>query len=201
MANVSHTRGDIATHPDAQEMRDRYARMLGGRDVALVDGPVFLLGLYCAASPWIVHYTTSQPALVAHNLIVGIAIGLLALGFTRAPERMYGLSWAMCAMGVWMIIAPWIVGSSPDAGVVWNNIVIGALALILGWSAPARRRRAPRSPRARPQNRSGEPTRRTDPETGPGRTAKAGRSASAERPVACPAATVAAGARHLPRTP
>ncbi|CAM5395198.1 SPW repeat protein [Streptomyces purpurascens] len=132
MANVSPTRGDITSHPDAPEMRDRYARMLGGRDVALVDGPVFLLGLYCAASPWIVHYTTSQPPLVTHNLIMGIAIGLLALGFTRAPERMYGLSWAMCALGVWMIISPWIVGESPDAGVVWNNIIIGALAVLLG---------------------------------------------------------------------
>ncbi|MFH9887653.1 SPW repeat protein [Streptomyces luteogriseus] len=132
MANVSHTRGDITSHPDASEMRDRYARVLGGRDVALVDGPVFLLGLYCAASPWIVHYTTSQPALVTHNLIMGIAIGMLALGFTRAPERMYGLSWAMCALGVWMIISPWIVGESPDVGVVWNNIIIGALAVVLG---------------------------------------------------------------------
>ncbi|MFF9520530.1 SPW repeat protein [Streptomyces achromogenes] len=125
-------RGDISSHPDASEMRDRYARVLGGRDVALVDGPVFLLGLYCAASPWILHYTASQPALVTHNLIVGTAIGLLALGFTRAPERMYGLSWAMCAMGIWMITAPWIVGSRPDTGVIVNNIVIGALALILG---------------------------------------------------------------------
>ncbi|MFF4717355.1 SPW repeat protein [Streptomyces eurythermus] len=125
-------RGDISSHPDVSEMRDRYARVLGGRDVALVDGPVFLLGLYCAASPWILHYTASQPALVTHNLIVGTAIALLALGFTRAPERMYGLSWAMCAMGIWMIIAPWIVGSRPDTGVVVNNIVIGALALVLG---------------------------------------------------------------------
>ncbi|MFF3936932.1 SPW repeat protein [Streptomyces phaeofaciens] len=132
MANVSPTRGDMSTHPDVSEMRARYDRMLGGRDVALVDGPVFLLGLYCAVSPWILHYTTSQPALATHNLIVGIAIGLLALGFTAAPARMYGLSWAMCALGVWMIIAPWIVGDSPDAGVVVNNIIIGALALILG---------------------------------------------------------------------
>ncbi|GAB2727670.1 SPW repeat protein [Streptomyces bullii] len=132
MADVQPTRGDITSHPDAYEMRERYARMLGGRDVALVDGPVFLLGLYCAVSPWIVHYTTSQPSLAPHNLIVGIAIGLLALGFTRAPERMYGLSYAMCAMGVWMIIAPWIVGADPDAGVIWNNVIIGALAVALG---------------------------------------------------------------------
>ncbi|MET9132580.1 SPW repeat protein [Streptomyces antibioticus] len=132
MANVSPTRGDMSTHPDVSEMRARYDRMLGGRDVALVDGPVFLLGLYCAVSPWILHYTTSQPALVTHNLIVGIAIGLLGLGFTAAPARMYGLSWAMCALGIWMIVAPWIVGDSPDAGVVVNNIVIGALAICLG---------------------------------------------------------------------
>ncbi|MFI9248485.1 SPW repeat protein [Streptomyces sp. NPDC053069] len=130
MANLH--RGDMTTHPDVSEMRARYARMLGGRDVALVDGPVFLLGLYCAASPWIVHYTASQPALMTHNLIMGIAIGLLALGFTRAPERMYGLSWAMCAIGIWMIIAPWVVGRGPDAGVIINNVIIGALALVLG---------------------------------------------------------------------
>ncbi|MCX5337098.1 MULTISPECIES: SPW repeat protein [unclassified Streptomyces] len=132
MANVSPTRGDITSHPDASEMRARYARMLGGRDVALVDGPVFLLGLYCAVSPWILHYTTSQPALVPHNLIVGIAIGLLALGFTQTPERMYGLSWAFCAVGLWMIVSAWIVGDSPDAGVILNNVIIGALAVILG---------------------------------------------------------------------
>ncbi|MFF8320760.1 SPW repeat protein [Streptomyces bobili] len=132
MANVSHSRGDMSTHPDVSEMRTRYDRMLGGRDVALVDGPVFLLGLYCAVSPWILHYTASQPALMTHNLIVGIAIGLLALGFTAAPARMYGLSWAMCALGIWMVVAPWVVGDSPDAGVIVNNIIIGALALILG---------------------------------------------------------------------
>ncbi|MFJ5644923.1 SPW repeat protein [Streptomyces sp. NPDC093223] len=132
MANVSHGRSDISSHPDVGEMRERYDRMLGGRDVALVDGPVFLLGLYCAASPWILHYTASQPALMTHNLIMGIAIGLLALGFTRAPERMYGLSWAMCALGIWMIIAPWVVGRSPDTGIIINNVIIGALALCLG---------------------------------------------------------------------
>jgi hypothetical protein len=132
MANVSPARGDISSHPDVSEMRARYDRVLGGRDVALVDGSVFLLGLYCAVSPWIVHYTTSQPNLVPHNLIIGIAIGLLALGFTRAPERMYGLSWACCALGVWMIVSPWVVGDGPDAGVIWNNIIIGALAVILG---------------------------------------------------------------------
>ncbi|MEU9624214.1 MULTISPECIES: SPW repeat protein [unclassified Streptomyces] len=132
MSNLSHTGRDMASHPDVSEMRDRYDRMLGGRDVALVDAPVFLVGLYCAISPWVLHFTTSQPTLVAHNLIMGIAIAALGLGFTVMPQRMYGLSWAICAMGAWMIISTWVVGSSPSLGVILNNVIIGGLTLLLG---------------------------------------------------------------------
>ncbi|MFE1955888.1 MULTISPECIES: SPW repeat protein [Streptomyces] len=132
MADVSHHRGDLSSHPDVHEMRDRYARMLGGRQSALVDGPVFLLGLYCAISPWVVHFTANQPVLASHNLVMGIAIALLGLGFTVAPARMSGLSAAICAMGVWMIISPWVVGDSPDRGVIINNVIIGGLAVLLG---------------------------------------------------------------------
>ncbi|MFD5120635.1 SPW repeat protein [Streptomyces sp. NPDC058385] len=131
MADVHH-RSDLSSHPDVSEMRDRYARVLGGRDVALMDAPVFLIGLYCAISPVVLHYSTNQPALATHNLIMGIAIGVLAVGFAVTPTRMYGLSWAMCAMGAWMIIAPWVVGSSPDLGVILNNVIIGGLIVLLG---------------------------------------------------------------------
>ncbi|WP_079022920.1 SPW repeat protein [Streptomyces odonnellii] len=132
MADVSHARGDLAGHPDVPEMRERYARLLGGRDVALVDGPLFLVGLYCALSPWILHFSRTQPSLAAHNLIMGIAIAVLALGFTNTPSRMYGLSWAMCLMGIWMIVTPWVVGSGADKGIIWSNVVIGALVFLFG---------------------------------------------------------------------
>lgn len=132
MADISHTRGDLAGHPDASELRTRYERVMGGKDVALVDGPVFLIGLYCALSPWIVHFSGNQPSLATHNLIIGIAVAVMALGFTMVPERMYGLSWAMCAIGAWLVLSTWIVGTSPDAGVIWNNVIVGALAFCLG---------------------------------------------------------------------
>ncbi|MFD5730043.1 MULTISPECIES: SPW repeat protein [unclassified Streptomyces] len=132
MSNVSHVGHDMAGHPDVSEMSDRYARVMGGRDVALVDAPVFLVGLYCAVSPWVLHFTASQSALVTHNLVMGIAIAVLGLGFTAMPQRMYGLSWAICAMGAWMIISPWVVGSSPDTGVILNNVIIGGLTALLG---------------------------------------------------------------------
>ncbi|ARF60837.1 MULTISPECIES: SPW repeat protein [Streptomyces] len=144
MSNVSHARSDLSGHPDASEMRARYDRVMGGRDVALVDAPVFLVGLYCAVSPWVLHFTASQPALVTHNLVMGIAVAVLALGFTVMPERMYGLSWAICAMGAWIIVSTWVVGSSPDTGVVINNIIVGGLTVLLGMvcaGAAARTRR------------------------------------------------------------
>ncbi|AXG76503.1 SPW repeat protein [Streptomyces paludis] len=137
MADVSHrretTRGDLSSHPDVPEMRERYARMLGGgRDMAMLAGPVFLVGLFCALSPWIIHFAGAQRALATHNLIIGVALAVLALGLTFAPGRMSGLSTAMCAIGVWMIVAPWIVGSHPDKGIIWANVVIGALTFLLG---------------------------------------------------------------------
>ncbi|WP_320781735.1 SPW repeat protein [Streptomyces sp. CRN 30] len=151
MARVSsgttRSRNDIAGHPDISEMRQRYDRVMGGRDVALVDAPVFLLGLYFAVSPWILHFASYQTSLTAHNLILGIAIAVLAIGFTRAPDRMYGLSGAMCALGIWMIVSPWVVGTNPDAGIIASNVVTGALTLAMGTVCAATARGARNSAR------------------------------------------------------
>jgi SPW repeat-containing protein len=153
VAETSHPRDDLSTHPDADEMRTRYNRILGGHDVALMDAPVYLIGLLCAVSPWIVHFTTTQPALVIHNVIIGIAIALLGWGFANAPHRMYGLSWAMPVIGTWLIISSWLVGTHPDRGVIALNATLGGLTILMGLlcaavAAKARGRRA-RAPSAR----------------------------------------------------
>ncbi|WP_326599407.1 SPW repeat protein [Streptomyces sp. NBC_01803] len=133
MTDVSHRRrADLAGHPDEREMRERYSRVLGGRDVVFVDGPLFLAGLYAALSPWAVHFNDNHPDLSINNLIVGIAVALLALGFTRAPERMYGMSHALWAMGAWLIISPWLVGDDPGGGLIASNIITGAIIFLLG---------------------------------------------------------------------
>ncbi|MFH8367383.1 SPW repeat protein [Streptomyces sp. NPDC018031] len=134
MADLSRHTSDLRGHPDASEMQERYARVLGERDVVLVDGPVLLAGLYLAVSPWVVHFSGNVD-LTTHNLIVGVCIALLGLGLTLAPERMYGLSWAMCAVGAWLIVSPWVVTRFPDAGMIWNNVIVGAVTCLLGLAA------------------------------------------------------------------
>ncbi|MFI8006858.1 SPW repeat protein [Streptomyces sp. NBC_00178] len=133
MSNLSHTGRDLSGHPDAEELRARHDRVMGGgRSTAMADAPVFLLGLYCAVSPWVLHFTASQSSLVTHNLVIGIAIAVLALCFTAMPERMTGMSLAICALGVWLIVSTWVVGSGPDLGVILNNVIVGGLAIVLG---------------------------------------------------------------------
>jgi hypothetical protein len=136
MADISHTTGEaMTTHPDVHEMRARYDRMLSRRDVAMIDAPIFLVGLYCIISPWVVGFSASQADFATHNLIIGIAIGLLALGFTMAPERMYGMSWALCAVGIWLAVSPWVLLTDPPMSLAWNNIIVGALTFLLGLMA------------------------------------------------------------------
>lgn len=132
MADVSRARGDIAGHPDVTEMRERYARMMDARDVVFLDGPVLLAGLYFAISPWVVHFSGTNPNLMVNNLILGITVALLGLGLTTAPRRMYSLCWAMSAIGIWMIISPWVVARGADAGVIANNVVVGAITCLFG---------------------------------------------------------------------
>ncbi|MFF9686722.1 SPW repeat protein [Streptomyces sp. NPDC014623] len=133
MSNISHTGRDISGHPDAEEMRARHDRVMGGgRTTGMMEAPLFLLGLYCAVSPWVLHFTASQPTLVTHNLVIGIAIAVLALCFAAMPERMTGMSMAIVALGAWLIVSTWIVGESPDTGVILNNIIVGGLAILLG---------------------------------------------------------------------
>ncbi|MCD9879208.1 SPW repeat protein [Streptomyces guryensis] len=145
MSDLSHARPDIAGHPDVAEMRERYARMAGARQAVALDGLILLTGLYTAISPWVVHFH-ALPDITVNNLIVGITIAVIGLGMTLAGEKLLRLSWTVAAMGVWLIISPWVVtaGHGAPAGVIWNNCWIGGVACALGLAAMAMMRTAGR---------------------------------------------------------
>ncbi|WP_269859222.1 SPW repeat protein [Streptomyces sp. RPT161] len=134
MSDLSHHTTDITGHPDVAEMRERHAKLAAGRQAVAVDGLVLLTGLYMAISPWVVHFHATNPDLTVNNLILGITMAVIGLGLTLAAERMYRLSWTCAAIGIWMIISPWVVtvGHSATAGLIWNNVWVGAVAFVLG---------------------------------------------------------------------
>lgn len=68
------------------------------------------------------------------NLILGIAVAVIGLVITAMPTHGCGLSWVLIPIGVWQIISPWVVGERPT-GVLWTNVVMGAIVTVLGLGA------------------------------------------------------------------
>lgn len=123
----------IEDHPDIAALRARYDRVAETPTAQLVDGLTLLTGLYLAMSPWVVGFTGDSPGLTASNLLSGVAVALLALGFASAYGRTHGITWVTAVIGVWTIIAPWLVnGPTPDNSAIASNIIAGALCLLFG---------------------------------------------------------------------
>lgn len=132
-------RSDMATHPDIIEMRERHEMAERSASTPKAQGMetmALLTGLYLAASPWITGFN-GLSTLAVNNLIVGIAYALLMSGgFGRAYERVHSMAWAACALSVWTIIAPWVVvGNVATTKTIINNVVIGAIGLLVALMA------------------------------------------------------------------
>ncbi|MFA1545897.1 SPW repeat protein [Actinomadura chokoriensis] len=88
-----------------------------------MHGLIALTGLYLAASPWIVGFS-GLTDLAINNLIMGVALTLLAAGFASTYGRTHTMSWVAPVVGIWTIIAPWAVaGDMSTTSTVWSNVV------------------------------------------------------------------------------
>ncbi|WP_328769792.1 SPW repeat protein [Streptomyces sp. NBC_00286] len=139
-------RSSMETHPDILDMRMRHEmaeRAATTPQAQAVETMALLTGLYLAASPWIAGFN-GFTTLAVSNLIVGIAYAvLMSGGFGRAYERTHSMAWAACALGVWTIIAPWVVaGDVTSTRSIVSNVIVGVVALLLGLAASAAARQA-----------------------------------------------------------
>jgi hypothetical protein len=123
-------------HPDIAELRARYDRVAETTSAHTVDGLTFLSGLYLAISPWVIAFHSRTTTLTVNNLLTGIAVTLLAVGFASAYGRTHGVAWVVPLIGVWTIIAPWVVrASSATTSTIVNNVITGALIFLFGMGA------------------------------------------------------------------
>ncbi|SDK30122.1 SPW repeat protein [Nonomuraea jiangxiensis] len=120
-------------HPDIIRMRERYEVAAAKPAVQVADGLTLLAGLFLAASPWIVGFT-GHSGLTGNNVITGLTVALLALAFSSAFGRTYGLAWTAPLIGLWTIVAPWVIrGETATTATVVSNVVVGAIIAILGF--------------------------------------------------------------------
>jgi hypothetical protein len=123
----------IAQHPDIMALRERYERAAETPQAWVVEGLTFMAGVYAAISAWVVGFNGDAPSLVTSNLVVGIAVTLLAFGFAGFYGRTHGLAWVLPLLGVWLIIAPWVVrGIDRTTSLTLSNVIVGACVVLLG---------------------------------------------------------------------
>lgn len=121
----------IEEHPDLIAMRARYDRAAATPTAQAVDGLIFLAGLYFAISPWVIGFAGAT-SLAVNNLIVGLAVAFLAVGFASAYGHTHGLMWVTPFLGAWMILSPWLAaGAVATPASVLNNVIVGGAAALL----------------------------------------------------------------------
>lgn len=123
----------IAGHPDLTEMRTRYERASETPTAQVADGLVVLGGLFVALSPWITGFAATTPSLALNNLIIGLAAAVLGLSFAAAYHRTHGIAWTCPALGVWTILAVFVMsGTAMTTSTVLCNIIGGAVLVLAG---------------------------------------------------------------------
>ena len=128
---MSIPHSSIEGHPDLAEMRAKYDRVSARPTAQALDGLTFLAGLYCAISPWMIGFAGTS--LAVNNLVIGLALAALAVGFATAYGHTYGLAFVAPLLGVWMILAPWLAAGAVATGSnVLSNVIVGGAAVVFG---------------------------------------------------------------------
>ena len=132
---MSTVHSSIDHHPDLLALRERYGRAAESMTAQGTFGLTLVTATYAALSPFIVGFDGTR-SLAVNDFIVGIVCVALAFAFAMALDRSHGMTWTLPVFGVWFIVSPWILhGVSPHGGMVWSNVIAGAVLTVLGLNA------------------------------------------------------------------
>jgi hypothetical protein len=98
---------------------------------------VVLLGVWEFLASFILGYSAKAGALW-DAIILGIALVILAgwAALSNQVTTVKALSWINAVLGVWLILAPFIVRYANLAGALWNDIIVGIIVAVLSvWAA------------------------------------------------------------------
>lgn len=92
------------------------------------DWASFALGLWLAVSPWIADYAAHDAA-TANAAFVGLSLALLA-HFGFSCDHM-SCEWLNLGGGLWLLVAPFMLGFSGNHVAAVNSVVVGAFVAVL----------------------------------------------------------------------
>ena len=103
----------------------------------------FGLGLWLVAAPFALGYTAVRPAfyqaVVFGAIVAGLALWRVLSGVRPRAAK---IDWSMAAVGLWLVIAPFVRGYSDTTDAMMNQMIIGlAVTLFSTWDALAWKRK------------------------------------------------------------
>jgi len=97
------------------------------------DWTSFVLGFWLIVAPFALAYAGVTTA-VYKDVVLGILIAALALWRAVGAETpgMASVSWLVAAGGLWVLIAPFVLGYMAATVAVYNDVIVGLAVAILG---------------------------------------------------------------------
>ena len=96
-------------------------------NLKLVDWINLVLAILLVISPWVLGFSATAASYNA--VIAGLIIGLVAVGAIVAFAQWE--EWVNLVVGVWVFIAPFVLGFSIEAPAMWTHVVIGLVVAVL----------------------------------------------------------------------
>lgn len=104
-------------------------------NVRTASGLNIVAGIWLIMAPFLVGYANLENAMW-NDIICGAIVAILAAIRVSTPLSNPWLSWVNVVIGIWLIIAPFILGYSEFPAPVWNDIILGIIiAGLAAWSA------------------------------------------------------------------
>jgi hypothetical protein len=88
-----------------------------------------LAGIWLILSPVMFSSIGANVSALWNNIIVGVAILLLA-GFGVTSARTTWSRSINAILGAWMFLSPFFFGFSNQPGALWNNLILGAIVFV-----------------------------------------------------------------------
>jgi hypothetical protein len=90
-----------------------------------------IFGIWLIIAPFVLGYSTISGAATMNDVVLGIVILILSLWSALAVVPPGSVSWILVLLGIWVLIAPFVVGyavmSSTATG---NDVVMGILIIV-----------------------------------------------------------------------
>jgi SPW repeat len=106
------------------------------------DWVMLVLAVWLFVSPWLLGFATGAAptggAAVASAGFTTAAWNAWVVGIVVAALAIWAIAmfaewqdWLTGILGVWLVVAPWVLGFSAMAAVVWDHVIVGALIVAL----------------------------------------------------------------------